>query len=146
LIPARPRRGLAGGRRGGDWELTYDPIVAEGGSGAAPVGSIGGVGRRRPMRPGCWRDGGAGGARRGVGRCCRSLGRGMRACTTSWRARGGVHLGGGGNHGGARQGQLGKDARDGRQCLNRPGSRGQASRACGRGVAAQSAADTNLFC
>jgi hypothetical protein len=51
-IPARPRRGLAGGRRGGDWELTYDPNVAEGGSGAAPVSSLGGVGRRRLLRPG----------------------------------------------------------------------------------------------
>jgi hypothetical protein len=98
--------------------------VVEGGSGAAPVGSVGGVGRRRPLRPGCQRDGGAGGARRGVGRCYRSLGRGVRACTTSWTARGGVHLGGGGNHGGARQGRLGKDTRDGRRCLNRPGSRG----------------------
>jgi hypothetical protein len=52
-IPARPRRGLAGGRRGGNWELTYDPNVAEGGSGAAPVSSVGGAGRHRPLRPGC---------------------------------------------------------------------------------------------
>jgi hypothetical protein len=82
-IPVRPRRGLAGGRRGGDWELTYDQIMAEGGSGAAPMSLVGGVGQRWPLRPGCRRDGGAGGARRGVGRCCRSLGRGVRACTTS---------------------------------------------------------------
>jgi hypothetical protein len=52
-IPARPRWGLAGGRWGGDWELTYDPIVAEGGSGAVPVGSVGGVGWLRPLRLGC---------------------------------------------------------------------------------------------
>jgi hypothetical protein len=77
--------------------------------------------RRRLLQPGYRRDSGT---RRGVERCCRSLGRGVRACTTSWRARGGVNLGGGGNHGGARQGRLGKDARDGRRCINRPGSRG----------------------
>jgi hypothetical protein len=88
------------------------------------VGSVGGVGWRRPLRPGCRRDGGAGGARRHVGRCCKSLGRGVRACATSWMARGGLRLGGGGNHGGAKQGRLGKDARDGWRCLNRPGSRG----------------------
>jgi hypothetical protein len=98
--------------------------VAEGGSKAALAGSFGGVGRRRALRPGCRRDGDAGGARRGVGRCCRSLGRGVRTCATSWTARGGDHLGSGGNHGGAQQGRLGKDAQDGRQCINRPGTRG----------------------
>jgi hypothetical protein len=77
--------------------------------------------RHQLLQPGCRRDSGT---RRGVGRCCRSLGRGVRACTTSWRARGGVNLGGGGNHCGARKGRLGKDARDGRRCINRPGSCG----------------------
>jgi hypothetical protein len=84
--------------------------VAEGGSGAAPVSSVGGAGRRRPLRPGCRRDGGA---RRGVGRCRRSLGTGCACMHNFVEGAGRSSPRGDGNHGGARQGQLGKDARDG---------------------------------
>jgi hypothetical protein len=121
---ARPRRGLAGGRRGGDWELTYNPNVAEGGSGAAPVSSVGGAGRRRPLRLDCWRDGGTGGVRRGVGRYRRSLGRGC-VCVRNfaegagrssprrrWQPRRRTARA-------ARQGRAGR-----RRCLNRPSSHG----------------------
>jgi hypothetical protein len=112
-IPARPRWGLAGGRRGGDWELTYDPNVAEDGSGAAPVSSVGSAGRCRPLRPGCRRDGGAGGIRRGVGRYRKSLGKGCACVRNFAEGAGRSSLRWRGNHGGARQGRLGKDARDG---------------------------------
>jgi hypothetical protein len=81
------------------------------------VSSVGGAGRRRPLRPGCRQDSGAGGVRRGVGRHRRSLGRGCVCVRNSQRARGGVHLGGGGNHGDAQQGRTGRW-----RCLNRPGS------------------------
>jgi hypothetical protein len=112
-IPARPHRGLARGRWGGDWELTYDPNVAEGGSGATPVSSLGGAGRRQPLRPGCRQDGSAGGTRRGVGRCRRSLGRGCACVRNFAEGAGRSSPRGDGNHDSARQGRLGKDARDG---------------------------------
>jgi hypothetical protein len=55
---------------------------------AAPASSVGGVGRRRPLRPGFRRDGDAGGARRGSGSCNRSLGRHVRVCTALWTGAG----------------------------------------------------------
>jgi hypothetical protein len=81
--------------------------VAEGGSGVAPAGSVSGVGWRRLLRLATGETaarvvqgvvwGGAAGHEESM--CVRAQLRG--------RARGGVHLGGGGNHGGARQGRLG---------------------------------------
>jgi hypothetical protein len=50
LLPSSPCSETAGERWVGDQELTYDPFVAEEGSGAAPAGSDGGAGRRRPLR------------------------------------------------------------------------------------------------
>jgi hypothetical protein len=52
------------------------------------VSSVGGIGRRRLLRPGCRRDGGAGGARRGSESGSRSLGRHVRACTALWTGAG----------------------------------------------------------
>jgi hypothetical protein len=51
--------GSAGGRRVGDQGLTYDAPGAEGGSRTAPAGSVGGGGRRRPLRPTLRRGGDA---------------------------------------------------------------------------------------
>jgi hypothetical protein len=52
------------------------------------VSSVGGVGLRRPLRPGCRRDGNAGIARCGSRRCSRSLGRHVRACIALWTGTG----------------------------------------------------------
>jgi hypothetical protein len=83
----------------------------------APASSVGGVGRRRPLRPGCQRDGGTGGAKHGSGSCSSLIGRYVRACTALWTARRGVHLDGG--HGGAVERRCGREEKAG--ALNRVG-------------------------